>query len=197
MSILESSVNTSQVVWWRFVSRNLPVFLGRVILPSGVHHQPLVSATLWIFLHPLFPLVYTIESQAACSQYVTRMSVDFTVDDSGFFKLDSSIVKGLHFDPCCEWPEMWCRFKKTSTAWGDVNIRCWPREKISASFTRIVVATTSLRQEDQPEFKGINILIGLLETSHRTNVFLQAHLRSSWGSSLFIWSPDSAVLWAR
>ena len=75
-------------------------------------------------LHPLFPLVYTIESQAACSQYVTRMSVDFTVDDSGFFKLDSSIVKGLHFDPCCEWPEMWCRFKKTSTAWGDVNIRC-------------------------------------------------------------------------
>lgn len=168
-----------------------------MILPSGVHHQPLVSATLWIFLHPLFPLVYTIESQAACSQYVTRMSVDFTVDDSGFFKLDSSIVKGLHFDPCCEWPEMWCRFKKTSTAWGDVNIRCWPREKISASFTRIVVATTSLRQEDQSEFKGINILIGLLETSHRTNVFLQAHLRSSWGSSLFIWSPDSAVLWAR
>ena len=38
----------------------------------------------------------------------------------------------------------------------------------------MVEHTTSLRQEDQPEFKGINILIGLLETSHRTNVFLQS-----------------------
>lgn len=54
----------SHVACWRLVSRTLPVFPGRVILSSGFHHQPLGSTTLWMFLHPYYPLGYPMESQA-------------------------------------------------------------------------------------------------------------------------------------